>query len=166
MQTGGLEAQGWELIVKAAQALRDYALLHSDGRFEKITYAQEKILGIVFAHDEGLMLKDLAKELNLTPSAVSQSIEILVRENLLERRTSSLDRRAITIHPTEKCRKKRELSREKFTRVMAEAFHGLDHQDRQAFISTLEKVVSAVKNCQGMSIRRTRGATLVGEERV
>jgi DNA-binding MarR family transcriptional regulator len=46
------------------------------------------------------MLKDIADELKLTPGAISQTVDILVRENIVERTVSPTDRRAILLRPT------------------------------------------------------------------
>ena len=46
---------------------------------------------------EGVSLKSLAEELNLSSSAVSVMVEMLVQKNVLERRASENDRRQVLI---------------------------------------------------------------------
>ena len=46
---------------------------------------------------EGISLKQLADELNLSSSAVSVMVEMLVQKKVLERRSSEVDRRQVLI---------------------------------------------------------------------
>ncbi len=66
----------------------------------KLTIAQIRVVAVIFEHQpDGMMLKDIADELHLTPGAVSQTVDNLVREGIVERTVSPTDRRAVLIRP-------------------------------------------------------------------
>lgn len=148
--------ESWHLIMQAANVLREYGLSavgkSSAGRCaERITIAQQRVLGIVFAHPEGVMLKDIAAELNLTPGAVSQTIEVLVREDILTRTVSPLDRRAVIIEPTEDCRKLHRETKEVFNRVMESVLRKVTPDERESFVKILEMVIEKADDRRGTS---------------
>lgn len=132
--------ESWMLILHAAHALRDHGMCHARNA-DKVTLAQEKILAVVFEHPEGVMQKDIASELKLTPGAVSQSIETLVREGLLERFPSPTDRRAVSIRPSERCRLLREKMYDHFTRFMESVLDEVGESDRRAFVGVLNRII-------------------------
>lgn len=133
--------QSWKLIVCAAQLLREYAVKGTKQKIEKLTMAQEKVIMVVFAHPEGIMLKDIAEELGLTPGAVSQTIDIMVREGMLERVVSPQDRRAVSIRPTKKSRDLLQKNFTTFNNIMMSAQGDMTDSEKKAFVATLERVI-------------------------
>ena len=68
----------------------------------QLTLAQARVVKIIYMRaPEPVILKDVAEELAITPSAVSQMVDVLVRQNLVERLPSPSDRRAVILRPTE-----------------------------------------------------------------
>lgn len=64
----------------------------------EVTHAQIRVMDCLFRHPEhAMMLKDIAKELRLTPAAVSQTVDILVRRRRVVRETAPNNRRAVNI---------------------------------------------------------------------
>lgn len=64
----------------------------------QVTHAQIRVMGCLFrAPTHAMMLKDIAQELNLTPAAVSQTVEILVRRDRVIREVMPGNRRAVSI---------------------------------------------------------------------
>lgn len=138
--------QSWQLIMQATNALREYGLSAAGKstacrRADKITIAQQRVLAIVFAHPEGVMLKDVAAELGLTPGAVSQTIDVLVREGILTRTISAQDRRAVIIEPTEECRNIHRETNEVFERVMESVLRKVTPDERGSFVKILKMVI-------------------------
>jgi len=63
-----------------------------------VTHAQIRVMDCLFRHpDHAMMLKDIANELGLTPAAVSQTVEILVRRDRVIREVMPGNRRAVNI---------------------------------------------------------------------
>lgn len=141
--------QSWQLIMQAANVLREYGLTAAGKsaacrRAEKITIAQQRVLAIVFAHPEGVMLKDVAAELGLTPGAVSQTIDVLVRDGILTRTVSPQDRRAVIIEPTEECRNLHRETNEVFERVMESVLRKATPDERESFVKILKMMVEKI----------------------
>jgi len=68
----------------------------------QLTLAQARVVKFIYMRaPEPVILKDVAEELAITPSAVSQMVDVLVRQNLVERLPSPNDRRAVILRPTE-----------------------------------------------------------------
>lgn len=134
----------WMLVMKAAQALRDYAMECGNGseQCQKVTVAQQRVLEVVF-HEEGeINVKAVARQLNLTPGAVSQTVEILVRDGMVERVESKKDRRSVVIRPTAKSRDIRRKVVTSCDRLMEEAFETANENERKVFVRLLEKIIN------------------------
>lgn len=96
----------WHDIVDLGELLLDLGL-HPDQEEAvqggKISIAQGKMMkALCQCAPEGVMVKELAKALRLTPGAVSQSLDVLVAEGLAIREVSEKDRRAVLVRLSEK----------------------------------------------------------------
>lgn len=70
----------------------------------EVTFVQGHVLHIV-KHHSGIGIKEIAKTLDITPSAATQLIDGLVDHGFLIRKESETDRRAIKIELSEKSKK-------------------------------------------------------------
>lgn len=132
----------WSLIMRTADLSRNYAFNLSEGEFEKVTMAQQHVLSAVYCNPgPGVMVKDIAMQLNLTPGAVSQTVESLVRMGAVERVASEHDRRAVIIRPSPKGMALRELLGKRINPVMKEALTHVTAKERKAFVKVLEMVI-------------------------
>ena len=72
-----------------------------DADIFSLTMSQQRLLRELSLQttpeSEGVSLKSLADDLNLSSSAVSVMVEMLVQKNVLERRSSETDRRQVLI---------------------------------------------------------------------
>lgn len=90
----------WRNLLRLADRLSSSGTTNCDLP-ARLPLSQLRVMGVIYdRHPEGVMLKEVADELKLTPGAISQSVDVLVRENLVERTTSPSDRRAIQLRPT------------------------------------------------------------------
>lgn len=75
--------------------------LNLDVDILSLTMSQQRLLREVLLQtgpeSEGISLKNLADELNLSSSAVSVMVEMLVQKKVLERKSSEVDRRQVLI---------------------------------------------------------------------
>ena len=63
-----------------------------------LTLAQLKVLGVLADHyPEPMMMKEIAAELGQTPGAVSQMIDTLCHQDVLERNVVESDRRSVAV---------------------------------------------------------------------
>ena len=71
---------------------------NSGGRdITSVTLPQLKLLRVSAKNPDGVRQKDLAAELKLTPSTVSITIDLMVKQGLLKRIAAADDRRAVTL---------------------------------------------------------------------
>ena len=91
----------------AIERFRDRLLSSNERRFEfeadifSLTGSQQRLLrevALLTTPDApGISLKSLAEDLNLSSSAVSVMVEMLVQKKILERKASDVDRRQVLI---------------------------------------------------------------------
>lgn len=73
--------------------------------FNRATMPQMKIASRIFTSpSKGVLAKDIATSVGVTPGAVSQTIALLERDGLVERKPDDSDRRAVRIVLTRKGR--------------------------------------------------------------
>ena len=90
----------WRNLMRLADRLSSTGVTDCDLP-SRLPLSQLRVVGVIYdRHPAGVMLKDIADELKLTPGAISQTVDVLVRENLVERTTSPTDRRAILLRPS------------------------------------------------------------------
>ena len=90
----------WRNLLRLADLLGSSGVTECDLP-NRLPLSQLRVVGVIYdRHPDGVMLKNIADELKLTPGAISQTVDVLVRENIVERSTSPSDRRAILLRPT------------------------------------------------------------------
>lgn len=156
--------RSWTLIFHAACKMREQAHSFSGGDLDKLTGAQERVLGVVFQHSpEGVKLKEIANEVKLTPGAVSQIIEILVNHGLVERTPDPNDRRAVKINVSRRSEEQRTRMIDVFDKFMERIFSESTPEQGQAFLDLMEKIVDEMP-CNRESVRRLAGESLLTME--
>ena len=111
-----------------------------------ISISQLKIIGCLFQHQgDGMRLKDIAFEMDITPGGMSQAVDVLVRNGLVERISSEVDRRAVAIRLSQKGQEMRRKIRDFYTDMTAELIEDIPDDDLKVFcrVSTLlrEKLI-------------------------
>ena len=105
--------QTWQLLFGIADDMREDALTRHSRKeaatFRELTISQQHMIKAVIRMTidmpEGVTLKALADRLQLSSGAASAMVEVLVRKQILERTPCPLDRRAVRIRTTDKCRR-------------------------------------------------------------
>lgn len=159
-----LPEKAWKLINRAADLLRSDAINVGAGELEKTTASQQNVLGAVYMHSgDGMMVKDIAAELDVTRGAVSQTVESLVKLGMLERVQSDEDRRAVFVRATPKGMKIREKLLDRINPLLREVLAGVSVRDRTAFVTVLELLVQRLtemnrerKEVKSVSARSSR----------
>lgn len=146
----------WHLMFRIVHFLRDFAACESEAPSETLTITHEKLMGVVFGSPEGLMLKDIAREMRITPGAASQAVDMMVRQGLLERLPSEHDRRAVIIKPTAKCRGFRDRTGERFDAIMKDVLARFTAGEREVFVNILEEFAKKTAECRSHSVRQVR----------
>ena len=94
--------QLWRTLFDAADGMK---LIHSDAKrlslFYQVTVSQLKMVRTVFEltrdSENGVSLKNVARQLGTTAAAASEMVDVLVRKKILERRQDPADRRQVQI---------------------------------------------------------------------
>ena len=91
------------LLFRVVNRVRNLAAVRDKFRMRAHTLPQVKVMQVLFERaEEGAKLKDVARELGLTPGAVSQTVDSLVRTGFVRRTADAVDRRAVRLFPTKK----------------------------------------------------------------
>ena len=107
----------------------------------RLPLSQLRVVGVVYdRHPEGVMLKDIASELNLTPGAISQTVDVLVREGIVERTVSPNDRRAILLKATESGLQQKEQHTEEITEVLKKISFDIAPDEFNTFVKVLNEL--------------------------
>ncbi len=103
-------------------------------------------MGCLFEHNgKPLMLKEIAENFNFTPGAVSQTIDSLVREGMVERLASPADRRAVCIRLTREGEEIRNHLDRSFTGSMEKLVAEIPKEKLESFLEVLEFLLSSLR---------------------
>ena len=139
--------QCWELLFRNTELLQDLiGKCYPVRQYAQITVSQVKMCICICRHEpDGVMLKDLAEELELTPGAVSQTVENLVRMGFVERGTAEKDRRAVCIKLSPEGRKMRVLHENFFNVLAAAYFETVPQEKQEIFLEVLTGLYDYLK---------------------
>ena len=134
----------WRLLFSLTDDFREKANVSNRDALAvfDVTVGQMRVLKAVAAlsdGENGLMLKTLAEKVKLTSGAVSIIVDSLVRQNLLERRHSATDRRAVNIYLSEKGKEKISSYIAFFNRQTADFLSGLTENEQNTFMDLLQR---------------------------
>jgi DNA-binding MarR family transcriptional regulator len=134
------DSENWDVLLFVSHLLMDI-ITHADEfapNIMRVTLAQTKTVGLILErHPDGIMLKDVAKELGITPSAASQTVDALVKEGIIERCVSERDRRAVLLRPSPKGREIRERHRLLVNRLMEKVLASVPKSDQKTALRIL-----------------------------
>ena len=146
-----VEEQLFEQIMKAPHAVRRAAF---EARFEdddekgfvfpfpRPVFARERALVVIDSYEGGVKQKDLRKELDVSPAAVSELVSKLEKDGYVERKVDPSDKRATLITLTELgAARAAELSDEKNERY-EKTFKALNAKEREQLLKLLEKLTA------------------------
>jgi DNA-binding MarR family transcriptional regulator len=103
---------------------------------------QVRILFFIAGQHEEVAVKDLVEMLNVTPGAVTQFVDALVKMDLVRREEDSKDRRIIRIKLTELARSKLEEFRKGYLASASRVFDILSDAEIKEMVRLLDKVGS------------------------
>ena len=115
----------------------------------RLPLSQLRVVGVIYdRHPEGVMLKDIADELKLTPGAVSQTVDVLVREDIVKRTVSPTDRRAIILRPTVRGLELKEQHTKLVDGVMQTISKNISREDFAVFADVLKRLLEQMNALQ------------------
>ena len=138
----------WRNLMRLADRLSSTGVTDCDLP-SRLPLSQLRVVGVIYdRHPAGVMLKDIADELKLTPGAISQTVDVLVRENLVERTTSPTDRRAILLRPTAAGLELKEQHARQINAVMQTISKDVKSEDFDIFTRVLANLLEQINTLQ------------------
>lgn len=110
----------------------------------EITQTQWMVVKFI-NEQESANIKDLAENLDVTSSAITQLADSLVKNGYLERSNDINDRRAIKLVLTEKAKKQLALNKSKFWQNFASMFEELSDHELEVYCEINKKIISNLK---------------------
>lgn len=108
------------------------------------TLAQAKVMGtILWGPDEGCSIKEIAEKLRITSGAVSQIVDKVVHEGLVERIADSNDRRSVKITLSAEGRALHERLNQYFEQATGELMAGIPEEKIAVFNEVLTQMINA-----------------------
>ncbi|MBE6381341.1 MAG: winged helix-turn-helix transcriptional regulator [Lentisphaerae bacterium] len=136
----------WQQVMRLADSFNKCGKSDLPSR---IPLSQLRVVGVIYErHPHGVMLKEIASELNLTPGAISQTVDILVREKLVERTTSPADRRAILLRPTAMGLELKEQHIAEINNMMSKITQNIPAEDFAVFSKVLDTLQAEITELQ------------------
>ncbi len=106
-----------------------------------ISPSQARLLFIIDSKKEaGISVKELAEKLMVTPGAITQFVDALVKKDFVRRHEDPNDRRIVRLTLTESARSQSEKLRKEFLSSAAVAFDVLSDEEMKHLIELLDRV--------------------------
>ena len=138
----------WRNLLRLADHLGNCGATECDLP-SRLPLSQLRVVGVIYdRHPEGVMLKDIADELKLTPGAVSQTVDVLVREDIVKRTVSPTDRRAIILRPTVRGLELKEQHTKLVDGVMQTISKNISREDFAVFADVLKRLLEQMNALQ------------------
>ena len=106
----------------------------------KLSRVQFLILFYIAPKKEGATINEIAKFLRVTPSAVTQFVDILVKKKLVTRQVDLNDRRVISVNLTSPAKKQFANFKKEYFKNIGGAFSNLSLTELEQFINLISKI--------------------------
>ena len=107
---------------------------------------RDVVLPFLLCSRDGMKQKEIADEIRVSPSTLSEMINRLVEDGYVERKADEDDRRAKTLFLTEEGKKRAEYMLTQITLVVDRLFVNLDKDEKCQLIRLLDKLVGNDSN--------------------
>jgi DNA-binding MarR family transcriptional regulator len=104
--------------------------------------------------DEGLMMSDIGRRLDITLSTATGIIDRLIEKKLVKRERNHGDRRVVRVLLTDKGRKTNEAYQDQKKEIFGMILDVLDPREQEELIMILEKIAVAIKQKTGEEVKK------------
>ena len=111
------------------------------GHHNNITHSQWFVLTVI-EHFKKTSIKDISESLEMSSSAITQFVDILVQAGLVTRQEDPKDRRQVQLELSPTGKKHIATTKQKRIHEMAEIFDGLTDNELGEFIRLHKKIIS------------------------
>jgi len=133
-----------DLIDKLVSVFRG---IHKEQNFPfgKLVLSRQQMMIMFFINENkgAASVKEIIRFLRVTPGAVTQFVDGLVKKKLVKREANSGDRRSVNIKLTAAVEKKLRLFKRSYIKTTSQAFQGLSNRELEQFISLIEKIIKS-----------------------
>jgi DNA-binding MarR family transcriptional regulator len=131
-----------DLIDKLVSVFRG---IHKEQNFPfgKLVLSRQQMMIMFFINENkgAASVKEIIRFLRVTPGAVTQFVDGLVKKKLVKREANSGDRRSVNIKLTAAVEKKLRLFKRSYIKTTSQAFQGLSNRELGQFIGLIEKII-------------------------
>lgn len=157
-KTQTMETKFWHDLIHVADMMRahttpvELAKLGGD-----VTIRQVKIMKTVWTlqneNPQGVTLKRLAHDLNLSSATMSESVDTLVRKNMMQRQQNPSDRREVLITLSQYSENLFSEAARQMDMLAARILADLNVQEKTFFIETMSKIFDTLKTTGKESVQ-------------
>ena len=139
MSTSNRPKTAWTMLFRVVDRLRAKSARNVSIPNMKITLGKIRIINYLFVREgEPPMLKEIAETFGLTSGAVSQTVDALAADGVVERIPSSVDRRSVHISLTPFGLSIRKQLESYLTDVMSGILDDVPEDKQEAFMEVLQ----------------------------
>lgn len=119
---------------------------HAKSYIDNVTGNHGYIIGFIYENrDRDIFQRDIEKEFNLRGSTVTNMLNLMEKNGLIERKSVDGDRRLKKIALTDKAMEIQQLVINDFEKLEKTISKGIDKKDVEVFFSVLDKINSNIK---------------------
>lgn len=119
---------------------------HTKSYVDNVTGNHGYIIGYIYENrDRDVFQRDIEKEFNLRGSTVTNMLNLMEKNGLIERKSVDGDRRLKKIALTDKAIEIQQLVINDFEKLEKTISKGIDEKDAEVFFSVLDKINSNIK---------------------
>lgn len=131
-------------LICVGERLRDICAANVPANLGRYTGSQLRMINRIYEltrrSPEGIQLKKLAQVLNITPAATSEMVETLVKRGALERRVSTIDRRAMALRLSPDLEELFKISIDQLDCHLTQFFDGIPEAEAAVASSVIHKL--------------------------
>lgn len=137
----------WGRLFEVMESIRD---LHSRKTRQtppqQTTIGQMRVMHCILFNPEGeTNVKDLARQLSITPGAVSQAVDKMVKDGMVDRIVSDTDRRSVSISLSKKGLEIHRYMEASFSELLGQLLRKVPEEKQVVFLEVLNALLDAVR---------------------
>ena len=156
-KTQAVETKFWQDLLQVSDMMRVHTTPEELAKWGDVTIRQIKIMKTVWTlqneNPRGITLKRLAQDLNLSSATMSESVDTLVRKNMLQRQQNPDDRREVLITLSAYSESLFKEAVCKMDALSAQILADLTEQEKVFFIETMSKIFDKLKTTGKESVQ-------------
>jgi MarR family transcriptional regulator, organic hydroperoxide resistance regulator len=133
-------------IINDMAVLRRRTVQSTDEWWGEFSRSQRELVGILLRHPRGISVKELARIIKVSSSAITQRVETLEKLKLIERHSSPMDNRYVSLLLSKKAHTILRKSLPSFSKQVDKHYlHILDDSELKQFEGLLAKIAHVIE---------------------